>query len=52
MYALKIIVSTLDVIMMLIMLWFCYGTENSRANIIGFLGMIGLYALNMLCMWR
>lgn len=51
MYAFKIIVTTLDVIMISLMLWFCCGGK-SRENIIGFGSMILLYLANVACMWR
>lgn len=51
MYAFKVAITTLDVILMLLMLGFCMG-EKSRETIIGFSGIIALMAANLFCIWR
>lgn len=51
MYALKVVITTLDVIFMLLM--FAFGrNEKSRETAIGFAGIIILMAANITCVWR
>ena len=50
MYALKVVITTLDVILMLLMLGFCRG-EKSKETVIGFTGIITLMVANVVCIW-
>ena len=51
MYALKVVITTLDVILMLLMFGFC-GGEKSKETVVGFSGIIALMAANLFCIWR
>ena len=51
MYAFKVVITTLDVIFMLLMFGYCRSEKNKEATIIGF-GVIALMAANLLCIWR
>ena len=51
MYALKVVITTLDVIFMLLMIGYCEG-EKSKETVVGFAGIITLMAANLFCIWR
>lgn len=51
MYAFKVSLTTLDVILMLLMLRFCIGEKN-KETVIGFTGIITLMVANVVCIWR
>lgn len=55
MYALKIVTTVFNALLTMAILFFCRGlhwsNKNDKASIIGFGGMIAVYALNVLCMW-
>lgn len=54
MYAFKIVTITLNILMMVIILWFMSSLDwkNHKTSIIGFSFMQILYMMNMFCMWR
>lgn len=51
MYAFKVSITTLDVILMLLMFGFAKGEKN-RETVIGFSGIMILMAANITCIWR
>ena len=48
----KTIVSTLTVMMMLLILWFCKGKDKATVTVIGFTFMEMLYAALLFFVWR
>lgn len=54
MYALKIVTTTLNIIMMCIVFFFMRGMTwgKDKASVIGFSAMQSLYLMNIFCMWR
>ncbi len=53
MYAFKVTTTTLNIIMMIIILYFMSGLKwkDNKVSIIGFLSMQILYLMNLFCMW-
>lgn len=53
MYALKIVITTLNIIMMCIVFFFMRSSswERDKPAIIGFSAMQILYLMNLFCMW-
>lgn len=54
MYAFKIVTTTLNILIMAIILWFMSSLDwkKHKASIIGFSFMQIVYLMNMFCMWR
>lgn len=56
MQVLKIITTVLNILFLLIILFFSHGlswkNKNDRPSIVGFGGMALAYALSIVCMWR
>ena len=50
MYAFKVVITTLDVILMVLMLGFARN-EKSKETVIGFTGIITLMVANVVCIW-
>lgn len=54
MYALKIVTTTLNIIMMSIIFFFMRGLKwkDDKESVIGFSAVQILYLMNIFCMWR
>ncbi len=54
MYAFKIVTTTLNILIMVIILWFMSSLDwkKHKSSIIGFSFMQIVYLMNMFCMWR
>lgn len=54
MYALKVVITTLDILMIGIIFFFMRGLKwgREKGTVIGFSAMQILYLMNIFCMWR